>query len=175
MTRFLFVETFTDYISKKDLPGWADTFIDEVEKKALPCRHGDCWRFGSKDGDKHPGIRKSTVINHMCRYMSLDKKSDSKTSTKVRCYHISFVSRYKNKHVLFLLHLERLKNPEEYVIRHTCGCKDCCNPEHLKLGTKSDNEYDKGIHEYLQRVYESCEEDYHEIVKLLKKNKVYVK
>jgi hypothetical protein len=110
----------------------------------------------------------------MYRFLGSSQVVDSKVSTKVRCYHISFLSKYKDQYVLLYIHLDRLKNPNEYVIRHTCGCRDCCNPDHLVLGTKIDNEYDKGAHEYLQRVFTNSPEDYESIVNLFNKNKVNV-
>lgn len=33
--------------------------------------------------------------------------------------------------------------PEKMVVRHKCDNAQCCNPMHLELGTKSDNELDK--------------------------------
>lgn len=33
--------------------------------------------------------------------------------------------------------------PEGYLVRHRCNNAKCCNPEHLELGTHSDNSFDK--------------------------------
>lgn len=33
--------------------------------------------------------------------------------------------------------------PDGHVVRHKCDNSLCCNPEHLELGTQSDNEHDK--------------------------------
>lgn len=32
--------------------------------------------------------------------------------------------------------------PNNMVVRHKCDVKGCCNPDHLELGTKSQNAYD---------------------------------
>lgn len=29
--------------------------------------------------------------------------------------------------------------PDGKLVRHVCGCKSCCNPDHLEVGTREDN------------------------------------
>lgn len=55
------------------------------------------------------------------------------------------VVRLNNKH--FVLHrvifkLEKGIDPGDNVVRHMCNNKKCCNPEHLKLGSYSENNKD---------------------------------
>lgn len=49
--------------------------------------------------------------------------------------------RWKLHRWMFSYHKEEI--PRELFVCHTCDIPACCNPEHLWLGTKSDNERDK--------------------------------
>jgi hypothetical protein len=60
---------------------------------------------------------------------------------------------------------------DETVIRHLCGCNGCCNPNHLKLGTQSQNQKDIGVHDLLSSVWEKNKIDYQGLQKILLNNK----
>ncbi len=47
---------------------------------------------------------------------------------------------YTTHRLSYLLHIGEIPNGQ--VVRHMCINKGCCNPEHLMLGTQSDNYYD---------------------------------
>lgn len=117
------------------------------QDQKLDCRH-ECFFFGSLEKRKHPGIRKSTLRSNAC----LPKKSSDRT-TKIRCYHIAFFSKFRDD-------LPGLANAlklidKGYVIRHRCGCRNCSEPGHLFLGTHAENMNDRGIHFLLDKVSKS--------------------
>lgn len=47
---------------------------------------------------------------------------------------------YTAHRLSYLLHVGEIPNGQ--VVRHMCTNKGCCNPDHLTLGTQSDNYYD---------------------------------
>jgi len=151
---------------------WCASFVDHARKKSryINCRHSNtCWTFGSRDEKKHSGIRKTTLQNDILKYLGKEKQPVAgKTSTKTRSYFLSFFSKYVHQEDKMNVVLSNL-NTKEYVIRHLCGCKDCCEPTHLEIGTPNENINDRGVHNVLQEVYIASKVDYGEIISIFKK------
>ena len=67
------------------------------------------------------------------------------------------VVRYKNlelrAHVVVCEHKMKAKVPTGLVVRHLCGQKACCNPDHLTFGTKSENGVDSLLHGDVKRKF----------------------
>jgi hypothetical protein len=141
--------------------------VKNIPMIAFDCRHSDCFYFGSPESDKHPGIRKSTLINFAIQTED-SKCLKAKTSTKMRCYHIAFFSKYEGN--IGGLQSDLLLIREGRVIRHLCGCMDCCNPKHLKLGMANENQIDVGIHAALNAcaILED-QTDYRKLLEILPK------
>ena len=136
----------------------------------IQCIHKDCWWFGTND-NPYPAIRQSTIENAMLKSKNQAKKP-SKKSTKTKCYHISFLSKFKNDFEKLAIVLAKLEKGNEYEIRHVCGCGKCCNPNHLEIGTHVQNQLDKGIHFYLKKIAKKSIEDYDSLIKIFKRNEI---
>jgi hypothetical protein len=56
-----------------------------------------------------------------------------------------YVSINRKKHIVPRVVFELFNGPipEGKVVRHTCDNPQCCNPEHLIIGSRSENELDK--------------------------------
>jgi hypothetical protein len=134
------------------------------DDKKLECRH-NCFYFGTLEEDKGPGIRKSTVAKEAkCQYSAPDN------STKIRCYHIAFFSKFVGDLTGLKIALEKIDAGQ--VIRHLCGCRNCTDPDHLVLGTSADNMNDRGIHLLLEAAWKTNPQmDYLILRALLKHNK----
>jgi len=68
--------------------------------------------------------------------------------------------------------------PDGEIVRHDCDNPPCCNPEHLRTGTKKDNKHDsvnRNRHIYGEKVPKSklSETQVKEIIALLKENQQY--
>lgn len=139
----------------------------EFKKTHLDCRHGDCYSFGTVEKKKHPGIRKSRIESFLSEQGDVEFTPSTVSSTKLRCYHLSFFSTFANS-------IDDLDNAltdidKGSVIRHVCGCTNCCFPPHLKLGTSADNLHDRGIHLLLKNAYDSGKKKvYRLLLKILK-------
>ena len=55
----------------------------------------------------------------------------------------SYEGKIWRTHRLMYLHCNGELPEEPLVVRHKCSNRNCCNPEHLEPGTKSQNELDK--------------------------------
>lgn len=131
-------------------------------EKKLDCRHR-CFYFGTLDGEKGPGIRKSTVAT-----LATSSKQTSDNSTKIRCYHIAFFSKFVGDTAGLLDALKKID--EGQVIRHLCGCRSCTDPDHLTLGTAAENQNDRGIHLLLEAAWKTNPQMDYQILRLLLQN-----
>ncbi len=129
---------------RKDL---GEFLANPAYTKQIVCRHGDCYSFGTVDSSKNVSmIRKSTVENFFRGKLKLDLV-DSSTSTKCRVHQL--VERLTGK---------RLEDTT-LVVRHLCGCGECCNPKHLKAGTQGNNTRDTHVHYVYNLLYDKDELD----------------
>ena len=152
----------------EDLVKFCLDYISEEEKKKnykeLDCRHIDCCYFGTLDGNKGPGVRKTTLAKAA--------KSSIQTphsSTKIRSYHIAFFSKFSGD--IDGLEAALRKIDRGQVIRHLCGCLNCTNPIHLELGTVADSFNDRGIHLLLETAWNSnSQKDFKYLMQFLGNN-----
>lgn len=160
---FNFLESmFEPESARENLVNFCSDYISQERMKndkKLDCRH-KCFYFGSIDGDKGPGIRKTTLV--VSAQSSIQTPS---TSTKIRCYHLAFFSKFVND--IPGLEAALLKIGEGHVIRHLCGCINCTDPNHLELGTVADSVNDRGIHLLLEAAWNTNPQIDYQILKLL--------
>lgn len=169
-------------VEPHQLCAWAVHYMKHAEWRAIDCRHGDCRFFGCVDGEKHAAVRKSTLASSMAKFFGIEFDTRA-ASTKCRSYHVAFISTFHHQshgddhqsHDDLYSALRRLTEEEDWVVRHTCGCKNCCNPDHLALGTKAENEADKGVHAYLKRLHDINPGDAAEIVEILRRNDINIR
>lgn len=122
-----------------------------IHKKC--CSSIECFGFGvlNKSHDRYR-ITKSTLSKALKKFLGVQDiavKSDYKyeTTSWVFAYQISMLSKYSSKlDIETACALPILLSDLTLQVNHLCGCSSCCNPEHLRFGSSSQNHRDLHIH-----------------------------
>jgi len=133
--------------------------LDEQREYPIVCRHSTvspCFKMGTKDKGRNSHepaistIRKSTVDAWFVKDTGNTRKRryPSSTSTKTKIHQIVARTLYQADRV-----------PQGQMVRHLCGCSECCNREHLKLGTAGENYEDQHYHHVFNKLHDAGRED----------------
>lgn len=125
----------------------------------------ECFTFGTLDKDNRYFIKKDVLVRFAMNYMNErntkrqreiewtnpkeDVKSLNLKSTKIKSYHIAFISSFYNKLDEFQVLIDSPAESEvkaKYMIRHLCGCRECANPLHMAMGSDTENKNDFAYH-----------------------------
>jgi hypothetical protein len=118
--------------------------LSDRQKKEIGCRHkknlpaNRCFTRGTLDKNKSPCLRQSHLLKAL--------GTSSPAEAHLRAYHIAFFSKASVDEIKKLQ-----SDSSNFEIRHTCGHRDCDNPDHLKLGSVLQNERDKNYHFVLDK------------------------
>lgn len=184
-------ELFAD--KKERFALWLRDFHHEQQNTAVKyvackCRHATlkpddaeelCKGYGTKDGAKGNGIRKSTAWNSACKFQNrkdlLETEASGAPSTKLRASHISFLGIWQDNE-------DFGKRWEQYiipstVIKHRCGCgipsgtmvTGCTNGKHLSAGTQAENREETVLHQLLIECGKAGPDVYQQQVAILRR------
>lgn len=120
------------------LYGRSDTYIidtDALIKKDYKDRERHCWRAYSKNGHKPvKSIRSAPVYRLACVWSVVTQPSFWKSEER----------KERMRHSI-----PKLKGKTAEHSRHRCGNDWCCNPCHIRVGSRVQNEVDKHFHYFL--------------------------